>query len=115
MTDCLFCRIVAGEIPARIVQRSDHAIAFHDISPQAPTHVLVIPREHLGGPADLEAPEAEATAGHLLRFATQVARELGLADSGYRLVLNQGGDGGQSVGHVHVHLLGGRRMKWPPG
>ena len=113
MSDCLFCRIVAGEIPAKVVKRSDRALAFEDISPQAPTHVLAIPLEHLQGPANLEA--AEATAGHLLSFAAQVARELGLVEGGYRLVLNQGVDGGQSVGHVHVHILGGRRMKWPPG
>ena len=115
MSDCLFCRIVAGVIPAKVVKRSDKALAFHDISPQAPTHVLAIPLEHLGGPANLEVAEAEATAGHLLRFATQVARDLGLVEGGYRLVLNQGVDGGQSVGHVHIHILGGRRMKWPPG
>lgn len=113
MSDCLFCRIVAGEIPAKVVKRSDRALAFHDIGPQAPTHVLAIPLQHLDGPANLAAEEA--TAGHLMAFAIQVAKELGLAESGYRLVLNQGVDGGQSVGHVHVHILGGRRMKWPPG
>ena len=114
MSDCLFCRIVAGEIPAKMVKRSDDAVAFYDISPQSPTHVLAVPLQHVDGPASLETMEPEAT-GRLLRFATQVARELGLAESGYRLVLNQGVDGGQSVGHVHVHILGGRRMKWPPG
>lgn len=113
MSDCLFCRIVAGEIPAKVVKRSDRALAFHDISPQAPTHVLAIPLQHLDGPSNLESEQA--TAGHLIQFAVQVAKELGLAEGGYRLVLNQGVDGGQSVGHVHVHLLGGRRMKWPPG
>jgi histidine triad (HIT) family protein len=115
VSDCLFCRIAAGEIPAKIVARTPRALAFHDIGPQAPTHVLVIPIEHLGGPADLASEAGEAAAGHLLRFAAEVARQLGLAESGYRLVLNQGADGGQSVGHVHIHVLGGRRMKWPPG
>ncbi len=115
MSDCLFCRIVAGEIPAKVVARAPGAIAFHDINPQAPTHVLVIPTEHLAGPADLEGSGGEQTAGALLRFAAQVATQLGLADGGYRLVLNQGPDAGQSVAHLHVHILGGRRMAWPPG
>jgi histidine triad (HIT) family protein len=100
MSDCLFCRIAAGDIPAKVVARTPRALAFHDINPQAPTHVLVIPTEHLGGPHDL---------------GTEVAEQLGLAERGYRLVLNQGPDGGQSVAHVHIHILGGRRMKWPPG
>jgi histidine triad (HIT) family protein len=115
MSDCLFCRIAAGEIPAKVVARTPRALAFHDINPQAPTHVLVIPTEHLGGPRDLGTEPAEAIAGHLLRFAAEVAGQLGLAEPGYRLVLNQGADGGQSVAHVHIHILGGRRMKWPPG
>jgi histidine triad (HIT) family protein len=115
MSDCLFCRIAAGDIPAKVVARTPRALAFHDINPQAPTHVLVIPIEHLGGPHDLGTEAAEPIAGHLLRFAVEVAEQLGLAERGYRLVLNQGADGGQSVAHVHIHILGGRRMKWPPG
>ncbi len=115
MNDCLFCRIAGGEVPAKVVTRTDSAVAFHDINPQAPLHVLVIPVKHLGGPQDLDSDAGQAVAGELLRLAVQVARELGLAERGYRLVLNQGADGGQSVGHVHVHLLGGRRMQWPPG
>jgi len=115
VSDCLFCRIAAGEIPANVVARTADAMAFHDINPQAPTHVLVIPTEHVAGPADLVAPGRERVAGSLLQFAAQVAHQLGLVATGYRLVLNQGVDGGQSVGHVHVHVLGGRRMTWPPG
>jgi histidine triad (HIT) family protein len=115
MSDCLFCRIAAGGIPANVVARSTRALAFHDINPQAPTHVLAIPIDHFDGPANLDSEAGESAAGHLLGFAAQVARQLGLAENGYRLVLNQGADGGQSVGHVHVHILGGRRMKWPPG
>ncbi len=114
MSDCLFCRIAAGEIPARIVNRTSTTVAFHDINPQAPVHLLVIPVAHWGGPADLESDSGQAAAGELLRFAARVAREAGL-QRGYRLVLNQGNDGGQSVGHVHVHVLGGRPMAWPPG
>ncbi len=115
MSECLFCRIAAGEIPAKVVAKSADAMAFHDINPQAPTHVLVIPIEHVTGPADLDGSHGERVAGSLLRFAVQVANQLGLVAGGYRLVLNQGQDGGQSVGHVHVHVLGGRRMTWPPG
>ncbi|HLB54944.1 MAG TPA: histidine triad nucleotide-binding protein [Gemmatimonadales bacterium] len=115
MTDCLFCRILAGEIPAREVARSELAMAFHDVNPQAPTHVLVVPKTHLSGPAAADSESGEQIFGPVLRLAVQVASQLGLAERGYRLVLNQGPDGGQSVDHLHVHVLGGRRMKWPPG
>lgn len=114
MTDCVFCRIASGDIPARLAGRSDTAVAFHDLNPQAPTHVLVIPVSHLGG-ANEAVGEGAGVWTELLRLAVQVAGELGLARNGYRLVINQGRDGGQSVGHLHVHLLGGRRMAWPPG
>ena len=113
-SDCIFCRIVAGKTPARIVYEDDRVVAFHDISPSAPVHILVIPRTHIGGPSDF-GPENAALAGHMLAVGAQVAREAGIAEDGYRLVLNQGRDGGQSVFHVHLHVLGGRRMKWPPG
>lgn len=115
MTDCLFCQIAAGKIPAKEVARSPGAMAFHDINPQAPTHVLVIPETHIAGPAAATGEGGERVLGSLMRLANEVAAKLGLAESGYRLVLNQGADGGQSVGHLHVHVLGGRRMKWPPG
>jgi len=115
MSDCIFCRIVAGEIPARIVARTADAVAFHDLNPQAPTHVLVVPGTHLVNAAATDSEEGERIAGRLVRFAAQVAEQLGLGAGGYRLVMNVGPDGGQSVAHLHVHLLGGRRMSWPPG
>jgi len=111
---CVFCEIVAGERPAAIVYEDEAVIAFHDVNPAAPVHILVIPREHLGGPHAFDHTNA-GLAGHLLVVAAQVARDLGIAPSGYRLVMNDGAHGGQSVFHVHLHLLGGRRMAWPPG
>ena len=114
MADCLFCRIVAGEIPATIVKRSEHAVAFRDIDPRAPTHVLVIPTKHVAAVRD--AGEAEdALLGRVLRFAAEVATELGLDAGGYRIVTNTGKDAGQSVDHLHFHVLGGRALSWPPG
>lgn len=114
--DCPFCGIVAHEIPAREVARNSHAVAFHDLNPQAPVHVLVIPTRHAVTAAELvDAPGGEAEMAQVLSLATRVASELGLADGGYRLVINTGTDGGQTVGHLHVHVLGGRRMTWPPG
>ena len=111
---CLFCKIVAGEIPAEKVFEDGGAIAFRDINPQAPTHVLVIPRAHLES-LDDAARTDEALLGHLLRVAARVANQEGLTESGYRTVINTGADAGQSVLHVHVHLLGGRTLAWPPG
>jgi len=113
--DCIFCKIASGEIPARVVRRSPEAVAFHDLTPQAPVHVLVIPTRHFGAVRDAQGPEGEAALGRLLAFAAEVAAELGLDASGYRLVTNTGPDGGQSVFHLHLHLLGGRRFGWPPG
>lgn len=115
MTDCIFCRIAAGQIPATIIAKNDDAIAFRDLNPQAPTHVLVIPVVHLGGMVDTDSDQAERAVGRSIRLAVQVAKQIGLDEGGYRLVINTGRDGGQSVGHVHVHLLGGRRLGWPPG
>jgi histidine triad (HIT) family protein len=114
-TDCIFCRIAAGEIPATVVARTADALAFRDLNPQAPDHVLVIPMTHLDSMAATDTDAGEVAVGRTLRLAVQVARELGLDQSGYRLVLNTGRDGGQSVGHLHAHLLGGRRLGWPPG
>ena len=114
MADCLFCKVVAGEIPAKIVKRSDEAVAFHDIDPRAPVHVLVIPTRHLAAVRDAGAADA-ARLGRLLIFAAEVARELGLDARGYRIVTNTGPDAGQSVDHLHFHVLGGRKMTWPPG
>ena len=111
--DCLFCRIVAGDIPATIVRETARTMAFRDIGPQAPTHVLVIPRVHLPDVVTL-AEDADLLA-EIVREAAEVAREDGVADSGWRLVFNTGADGGQTVFHVHAHVLGGRQLSWPPG
>jgi histidine triad (HIT) family protein len=113
MDECLFCRIVAGEIPATVVHETDDVLAFRDIAPQAPTHVVVIPKAHHRDAAALASADP-TLAGRLLAAATDVAESEGLTD-GYRLVLNTGRDGGQTVFHVHVHLLGGRAVTWPPG
>jgi len=112
--DCIFCKIVAGEIPAAKIFEDERAVVFRDINPHAPTHALVIPRAHV---ASLdEAGEAdEPLLGHLLLVAARVARDEGLGEAGYRTVINTGAGAGQTVFHVHVHLLGGRRLTWPPG
>ncbi len=110
----LFEKICAKEIPATILHEDDRCVAFRDISPQAPVHVLVIPRKPLPRIGLAEAGD-ESLLGHLLLTAAQVARSEGLAENGYRLVINNGPDGGEAVPHLHVHLLGGRQMKWPPG
>jgi len=111
---CLFCEIAAGRRPARKVYEDDRLLAFHDIRPQAPTHVLLIPREHVTSLLDLEAAH-DLLVGALVRAARDIARQLGLAERGFRLVLNCGDDSGYSVFHVHLHLLGGRPLAWPPG
>ena len=115
MSDCVFCRIVAREIPAKEVARSEAAVAFQDLNPQAPTHVLVVPVAHLENAAAADSEAGERVLGSTMRFAVQVAKQLGLAETGYRLVLNNGPNGGQTVANMHVHILGGRRMTWPPG
>ncbi len=114
MSDCIFCRIVAGEIPATRVHEDPKTIAFRDISPAAPTHVLVIPREHISTLEDASEADRDVLAG-LLWTARSVARQEGLVEGGYRLVMNVGEGAGQSVFHVHLHVLGGRRLSWPPG
>ncbi|MGE0354912.1 MAG: histidine triad nucleotide-binding protein [Gemmatimonadales bacterium] len=115
MSDCIFCRIASGEIPAMVVKRSDDAVAFHDLDPKAPTHVLIIPTRHVESVRDARDARGQALLGGLMAFAADVASELGLDANGYRIVTNTGPDGGQSVFHLHLHLLGGRRMTWPPG
>lgn len=112
--DCLFCKIVAGEVPATIVRESDRTLAFRDINPQAPTHVLVIPREHHPNAAALAAADAELLA-EVVREAHEVAVAEDIADSGYRVVFNTGPGAGQTVFHAHAHVLGGRGLGWPPG
>lgn len=109
---CLFCRIANGEIPVTLIAQNAHAVAFRDIHPQAPVHVLVIPRRHIGSLA--EATDAEEV-GALSLLAAEVARTEGISANGYRTVMNTGADGGQTVFHLHLHLLGGRTMTWPPG
>jgi histidine triad (HIT) family protein len=112
--NCIFCQIVEGEIPAAIVYRDERALAFDDVNPQAPVHVLVISREHIESLDDASHRD-EVTLGHLLRVAARVANERGLSESGYRTVINTGTGAGQSVFHLHVHVLGGRALGWPPG
>ncbi len=111
---CIFCRIVRGEIPAEVLHEEERLLAFRDVSPQAPEHILLIPREHIAS-VDHLADEDALLAGELLIAARDLARRVGLSEDGYRLVTNIGADGGQSVGHLHVHLLGGRALSWPPG
>jgi histidine triad (HIT) family protein len=112
MESCLFCRIVRREIPAQIVAETDDCLAFRDISPQAPVHVLVIPKTNVDSLAGVSDP---LVAGRVALLASAVAAQLGVVESGYRVVLNTGADGGQTVHHLHAHLLAGRPMTWPPG
>lgn len=112
--DCLFCKILAGDIPADIIFESDDALAFRDINPQAPTHVLIIPREHIATINELDAGD-EAVVGNLFLVAKQIAKQEGIADAGYRVVMNCNAAAGQTVFHLHLHLLGGRQLGWPPG
>jgi histidine triad (HIT) family protein len=113
MIDCLFCRVISGEIPAKRVYEDEHTLAFEDINPQAPTHVLIIPKKHVRGLKEAQAEDAELI-GRLHLAAAEIGRQRGIED-GYRTVLNVGPKSGQSVFHIHVHLIGGRDMKWPPG
>ena len=114
MADCLFCKIVAGEIPAKLVHQDEHLIAFQDINPQAPMHVLIVPRRHVASLNDL-GPNDDALVGEMVRRAAALARAQGHADRGYRTVFNCNADAGQTVFHIHLHVLGGRSMTWPPG
>lgn len=113
-TVCLFCKIAAGEIPATQAYEDDKIVAFHDLNPQAPVHLLVIPKEHIASTAAIDVSHA-ALLGHLWTTIPRLARELGTSDSGFRVVVNSGASAGQSVLHLHFHLLGGRAMGWPPG
>jgi histidine triad (HIT) family protein len=115
MADCLFCKIVAGEVPAKIAKRSSDAVAFNDIDAKAPIHFLVIPTKHVAAVRDAKGQEDERLLGKLLSFAAEVARERGLDAEGYRIVTNTGKNAGQSVDHLHFHVLGGRKLTWPPG
>ena len=112
--DCLFCRIIRGEVPSKAVFDGDEVLAFHDIAPRSPTHILVIPKVHIASAADL-TDEDGPLLGRLFAATAQIAREQGLEDDGYRLVSNVGRFGGQTVDHLHIHLMGGRSFTWPPG
>jgi len=114
MTNCLFCRIASGEIPAKIVYEDDDVLAFEDINPQAPMHVLVIPRVHVATLNDLTAAH-ESLVGAMVRAAAHIAKKRGVAESGYRTVFNCNAAAGQTVFHIHLHVLGGRTFAWPPG
>ena len=113
-SDCLFCKILRGEIPADYVFESEHVVAFRDINPQASTHVLIIPRQHIATINDISEQDVEVV-GNLFLAAKQIAAQEGLADAGYRVVMNCNEAAGQTVFHLHLHLLGGRRLSWPPG
>ena len=114
MSECLFCKIVARTIPATLVYEDDMVVAFDDINPQAPTHTLVIPRKHVASIAELQDSDV-GLLGHLMLAGNKIAKLKGIADAGYRFVVNTGADGGQSVFHLHLHILGGRHLAWPPG
>ena len=114
MDDCIFCKIASGAIPSKKVYEDDQLIAFHDIAPQAPVHVLVVPKKHISGVNELAAEDA-ALLGHVFFVIQQLVRELKIDESGYRVVVNSGRDGSQSVPHLHFHVLGGRPLAWPPG
>ena len=114
MSDCLFCKIVAKTIPANVVHEDNQVMAFRDISPKAPTHILVIPKKHIATVNDI-GDDDKLLIGHMISVAKQLANSEGLAEDGYRLVMNCNDDGGQTVFHIHLHLLGGRQMSWPPG
>jgi histidine triad (HIT) family protein len=113
-SDCLFCRIVAGELPAAQVYSDESVVAIRDIAPQAPTHILLLSRKHVASVGDIK-PEDHALISHICAVGTKLATQEGIAADGYRLVVNVGRNGGQTVDHLHVHLLGGRPMAWPPG
>ncbi|ACM21389.1 purine nucleoside phosphoramidase [Geotalea daltonii FRC-32] len=114
MTDCLFCRMIKGEIPVKPVFEDDQLLVIQDIAPVAPQHLLVIPKKHVANTLDLQ-PEDEALIGHVFRVAAAIARERGIAEDGFRVVNNNNAGAGQSVFHIHFHLLGGRQFNWPPG
>lgn len=114
MEDCLFCKIAAGELATEFIYSDDQVVVFKDINPQAPVHLLIVPRRHIKDLNNIVETDAELI-GHIYQIAAKMAAEYDIADSGYRLVSNCGADGGQSVFHIHFHLLGGRELQWPPG
>ena len=114
MSDCLFCKIINGEIPSSKVYEDDKVYAFNDIDPQAPVHFLIVPKEHIKSALELTDANCDIV-GHVFKVASELAHELGFAEKGFRIVNNCGEDGGQTVKHLHFHLLGGRSLQWPPG
>ncbi|MBN1684684.1 MAG: histidine triad nucleotide-binding protein [Gammaproteobacteria bacterium] len=114
MPDCIFCKIINKEIPAKIIYEDDRVVAFDDIEPQAPVHVLIIPKEHVATLNDLTEEHTELV-GYMTQVAKKLAKELGIDEKGYRVLMNCNRQGGQAVYHIHLHLLGGRQMHWPPG
>lgn len=114
MDDCIFCKIVKKEIPSDIIYEDDEAISFNDINPQAPTHFLIVPKKHIPNIGEVTESDKDLVS-HLFSIANALAREKNVAESGFRIVINCNDDGGQTVNHLHIHLLGGRFMKWPPG
>ena len=114
MGDCIFCKIIAGEIPSKKIYEDDKGLAFYDISPAAPVHFLVIPKEHISSANELTEENSEIVS-HIFMTINKIVKEIGIADSGYRIVNNCGADGGQTVNHIHFHILGARELKWPPG
>jgi histidine triad (HIT) family protein len=114
MTECLFCKIINGVIPATLVYEDDTVIAFNDINPQAPTHILIVPRQHIATLNHLTQDDTFIV-GHMVQVGQRLANQLGHSENGYRLVMNCNGDGGQTVFHIHLHLLAGRQLEWPPG
>lgn len=113
-SDCIFCKIAAGELGTPMVYEDEELVAFHDINPQAPVHILVVPKKHIGRISQLQEAD-RLLAGKMVLTAIQIAKEETISENGYRLVFNCGSDGGQEVKHIHLHLLGGRQMNWPPG
>ena len=114
MADCLFCKIIAGEIPSTKVYEDDYVLAFRDIEPQAPQHIIIIPKKHIASANEITA-ENSSLIGKIFEVASKIAKELGFSENGYRIVNNCGEDGGQTVGHIHFHLLARRNLAWPPG
>jgi histidine triad (HIT) family protein len=114
MENCLFCKIAQKEIPSRVVYEDDEVLVFHDVDPKAPVHVLLIPKVHISSMNDVGQDDIQVIA-HLTSLIPRIASTLGVKDNGYRIVINCGSDGGQTVGHIHYHLLGGRELAWPPG
>ncbi|SHI37765.1 histidine triad (HIT) family protein [Clostridium cavendishii DSM 21758] len=114
MADCIFCKIINGDIPSKKIYEDDKVLAFHDISPEAPVHFLVIPKEHIVSANEINEENSKIIA-HIFIIINKIVRELNVADAGYRIINNCGTDGGQTVGHMHFHILAGRNLKWPPG